>query len=421
VINERSLATVAAARLPGGRVRPLYDSYGFARIPGTLLQLFGENGAGALPGDVLPELDGAPPRVVAVLLDALGWAFVERFAERAPLLARLREQGVVSKLTTQFPSTTTAHVTTLHTVQPVGEHGSYEWFVYEPTLDRLICPLAAAFAGEAEGGLVAAGADLRAIYPQAEGLALRLARRGVETHLVQPAETVETPFTRLVCVGGAVHGVENARAGAALAARLARASAPSLTLLYLDDFDTSGHKLGPDDPRSEAIALELLEAVEHELVDALAGIPGALVLLFADHGQVPTDPERCVYVNERCPQLVPLLRRGADGRPLAPAGSARDLFLHVREGALDDALGLLEGLFGDDAWVAPTAQLAADGVFGPRISARFRERVGDLVVLPRTGIEAWWREPGLFEQDKRGHHGGLEPAEAETWLGALVP
>ena len=31
-------------------------------------------------------------------------------------------------------------------------------------------------------------------------------------------------------------------------------------------------------------------AVEHELVDALAGTLGALVLLFADHGQVPTDP-----------------------------------------------------------------------------------------------------------------------------------
>jgi hypothetical protein len=421
VINERSLETVAAARLPGGRVRPLYDSYGFARIPGTLLQLFGESGAEALPPDVLPELDGAPPRVVAVLVDAFGWAFVERFAERAPLLARLRADGVVSQLTTQFPSTTTAHVTTLHTGQTVGEHGSYEWFIYEPSLDRVICPLTAAFAGEPQGSLLAAGADLRPVYPRADGLASRLGRLGVECHLVQPAETVEMPFTRLVCTGGTVHGAESARAGAALAARLARAAAPSLTVLYVDDFDTIGHELGPDDPRSEAVALALLEALEHELVDALAGTPGALLLLFADHGQLPTDPERCVYVNERCPQLVPLLRRGADGRPLAPAGSARDLFLHVRDGALGEALGLLGELFGADAWVASTAQLASDGVFGPQVSARFRERVGDVVVLPRAGVEAWWREPGLFAQDKRGHHGGLEPAEAETWLGALVP
>jgi hypothetical protein len=84
-------------------------------------------------------------------------------------------------------------------------------------------------------------------------------------------------------------------------------------------------------------------------------------------------------------------------------------------------VGLLAELFAADAWVVPTSQLAADGVFGPHVSQRFRERVGDLVVLPRAGVEAWWHEPGRFEQDKRGHHGGLEPDEAETWLGALVP
>ncbi len=421
MINERSLAAVAASRLPGGRVRPLYDSYCFSRIPGTLLGLFGDETAGGLPPGVLPELDGAPPRVVAVLVDALGWAFAERFAQRSPLLARLREDGVVSQLTTQFPSTTTAHVTTLHTLQPVGEHGSYEWFIYEPSLDRIVCPLTAGFAGEGAGGLVTAGADLGALYPQADGLAARLTRLGVACTLVQPAPTVETPFTRLVCGGAPVYGVQSAREGAALAARLARAAAPSFTLLYLDDFDESGHAVGPHDPRSEQVALDVLEAIEHELAEPLAGMPGALVLLFADHGQVPADPEHCVYVNERCPALVPLLRTGADGRPLAPAGSARDLFVHVRDGALDEAVGLLSDVFGDDAWVVPTAHLAADGVFGPHVSERFRERVGDLVVLPRTGVEAWWHEPGRFEQTLRGHHGGLEPAEAETWIGALQP
>ena len=421
MINERSLAAVAAARLPDGRVRPLYESYCFSRIPGTLLQLFGEEADASLPDDVLPPLDAAPPRVVAVLIDALGWMFLERFAERAPLLARLAADGVISQLTTQFPSTTTAHVTTLHTAQPVGRHGAYEWFIYEPSLDRIVCPLTAGFAGEAPGGLVAAGADLRAVYPQDDGLAIRLGRLGVTCASVQPLQTVDSPFTRLVCAAATVHGVESARAGAALAARLAQAAAPSLTLLYLDDFDAVGHELGPGDPRSEALALTLLEAIERELVDALAGTPGALVLVFADHGQVATDPERCVYVNERCPQLVPLLREGADGRPLAPAGSARDLFLHVREDALDEAAGLLDDLFGDDAWVAPTAQLATDGFFGADISERFRARVGDVVVLPRAGVEAWWHEPHRFAQDMRGHHGGLEPAEAETWIGALVP
>ena len=238
MINERSLAEVAASRLPGGRVRPLYGSYCFSRIPGTILGLFGDGAADALPGDVLPALADGPPRVVAVLVDALGWSIAERLAERSPLLTRLREHGVVSQLTTQFPSTTTAHVTTLHTAQPVGEHGAYEWYVYEPSLDRIVCPLMAAFAGGEPGGLIAAGADLQALYPQADGLAARLSRLGAECHIVQPAETIDTPFTRLVCGGATAHGCVSAREGAALAAQVALASAPSFTLLYIDDFDS---------------------------------------------------------------------------------------------------------------------------------------------------------------------------------------
>ena len=40
-----------------------------------------------------------------------------------------------------FPSTTTVHSTTIHSGLPLGEHGLYEWNVYEPQLNRLVTPL----------------------------------------------------------------------------------------------------------------------------------------------------------------------------------------------------------------------------------------------------------------------------------------
>ena len=89
---------------------------------------------------MLPALADAPPRVVAVLVDALGWTFVERFAGGAPLLARVRERRHL-EADDAIPSTTTAHVDDAPHRQPVGEHGAYEWFVYEPSLDRIVCPL----------------------------------------------------------------------------------------------------------------------------------------------------------------------------------------------------------------------------------------------------------------------------------------
>jgi predicted AlkP superfamily pyrophosphatase or phosphodiesterase len=85
-----------------------------------------------IPLEVEPLLtSGAHERVGVVLLDAFGRRFLERHAEH-PFLRRL----VVTELSTQFPSATTAHVTTMHTGRPVGEHGLYETCSCTPALPR---------------------------------------------------------------------------------------------------------------------------------------------------------------------------------------------------------------------------------------------------------------------------------------------
>jgi hypothetical protein len=78
----------------------------------------------------------AGERIVLVLLDALGLELLTRERDH-PLVQRLALEPMQS----QFPSTTAAHVTTMHLGLPVHEHGLYEWRVLEPTLDEVIVPL----------------------------------------------------------------------------------------------------------------------------------------------------------------------------------------------------------------------------------------------------------------------------------------
>ena len=81
-----------------------------------------------------------------------------------------------------------------------------------------------------------------------------------------------------------------------------------------------------------------------ETLDAIAGThwpDGKLVLLTADHGMEAISPERTAYVNVVWPELAQHLETGADGKPLAPAGSCRDLFLHVLPDRLDEVAARL--------------------------------------------------------------------------------
>lgn len=66
-----------------------------------------------------------------------------------------------------------------------------------------------------------------------------------------------------------------------------------------------------------------------------------------------------------------------------------------------------------------TEDLIAEGFFGSGVSTRFRERAGNLVILPYRHESVWWYEKDKFEMQFLGHHGGLTPQEMETVLYSL--
>ncbi len=391
-------------------VVPRYDGGGFAALPATVARLLGVGEGGV-------ALDGLPARaqhVVLVLLDAFGWAFFTRHGDH-PLLRRF---DAVVPLTTQFPSTTTAHVTTLHTGVPVGEHGLYEWNVYEPSLDALITPLLFCYAGDgARDTLLRAGVDPGFLRPPAPTLYERLAQAGVACHLFAPASFAPSTYDGVLARGAEIHPIVTLPAGmTALAATLRAAPGPAYAYVYWDEVDAIGHEYGPSSARFSAAAERCLDALDA----GLRALPeGTVVLLAADHGQVDVDPATTVYVNEAWPQIAGLLARGRDGRPLAPAGSARDLFLHCRPHAVDEVVDGLARLLGERATVHRVSDLVAAGWLGA-VGERLRARLADVCVLPAPGETVWWRERHRFDMRFRGHHGGLSEDVARTQVAALV-
>jgi hypothetical protein len=416
-LDSASIAAVDGSRRADGGVRPLHDGYAFTALPATVERLL-LGGDGGLPRTAVVDAPAPVERVVLVLLDAFGWRFFERHAGEHRLLRRMLDEGTVAKLTAQFPSTTAAQITTLHTGRPVGEHGLYEWNMLEPALGALITPLLFSFAGDGERDtLRATGLAPRAVFP-AGSVYRRLGARGVRSVAFQPAAFTPSTYDGVLLDGAALHAYDTLEdAFAALGADLHAGPPPAFAYVYIDALDQCGHRDGPSSLAFHGEAVRCLDAIEA----GLRGLPaGTVAVLAADHGQVDVDPRRTLFVNELCPDLADDLRADGRGHPLAPAGSARDLFLHTAPGARGRVMARLSDVLGERAAVHATAELVEEGLFGPAPGPRLLERLGDVCVLPGLGETVWWRERGRFGMRFRGHHGGLTPAEAETVVASLV-
>jgi hypothetical protein len=404
-------------------LRPNYGRGCFADLPPLIRSwLTGRVetvGAGLIPAACHRQYD----TVLFVLVDGFGWRFFQRFADR-PLLRRFAEAGSVLRWTSQFPSTTAAHVTCVNTGLTPGQSGIFEWQYYEPTLDAVIEPLTFSYAGEDERELLRKqGIQPSALLPQ-QTLYQTLQAAGVASYVYQPREFYRSSYSEWMLRGAAVRGYRTLPEGLAdLRQEVTRVARPAYFHLYFGMVDYIGHYRGLDTPQMDAEIDSCLYNLEHTLVEPLAGrLENTLLILTADHGMVEVSPQRTVYLNTdpRFQGLEHFLRRDRQGRILPPGGSARDPFLYIHENRLDEAHAFFSERLAGIAEVHKTQELIEQGYFGPPPYApEFLARVGNLVILPDAGECVWWYEQDRFDQRFYGHHGGLTPQEMEIGVGLL--
>ena len=222
-----------------------------------------------------------------------------RAAPRGPSAAAAA--GRSSRSRSQFPSTTTAHLTTLYSGLPVEEHGLYEWRVYEPRAGDVIRPLLFAPARDGDPPL---RIDPRELLPVAERLRARPAT------VLQPEAIADTPYGSAALAGARVRAVRDDRGGRRAAGRRARADATS-TGTGSTPSATGTARRAPSSTPSRCARSTRSRARRH----AAAG----------HRRPRPDRRRRHRRARRRCG------RRCSTTCALRPAGSARDLFLHVDE------------------------------------------------------------------------------------------
>ena len=416
MLNSQSLQAVAASRINPHIGKPLYDSYCFSQIPQTIYHLLTGEGKLGLPADVLGNFPHRYNKVILLFVDAFGWEFYQRYQDKYPFLARFGQEGVASKLTTQFPSTTASHVTTIHSGLPIGDHGVCAWFYYEPQLDGVFAPLLYSFAGEKSRETVQKlGINPQSLFPTST-LYHRLQNHGVKSYCFQQQIYSHSSFSTTVCDGAQMVSYKTLpEAVTNLTDLVLQESSPAYYCLYVDAIDGICHKYSPNSPQFDAEVDSFFSMMEKLFHQTLTGnLQDTLILLTADHGQITATPETTIYLNKIYPTLANFLKTDAQNNPIIPGGGCRDYFLYVKEEYLEEVhRTLTEKLLGK-ATVWYTEKMLQEGYFGSNPSAKLVSRLGNIIILPNQNETIWWYEKNRFEMRQRACHGGLSPQEMET-------
>ena len=377
-------------------VAPRYGQASLADLLPSVLATLGVPDETDRIGLGLDDID----HVCVLLVDGLGAELLTETAGAAPFLSA----ASATELTVGFPSTTATSLSSLGTGTPPGEHGIVGYLLRVPGHNRLMNPLKWRLHGPGEKVDL-----LKDIVPEqfqpTETAFERAAAHGISMSRVGPMYQAASGLTRASLRGGDFRpSFSMGDLADGIVTALTQGDR-SLVYAYHGELDLTGHVRGP---RSQAWALELAQ-VDH-MVSAVAQRlpPRSALLVTGDHGMVhiadPVDFDTTPVLSAGVAQL---------------GGEPRARHVYVADGAIGDVTAAWRETLGSEFAVLTRAEAVANGWFGPTVTDRTADRIGDLVTiaLGNSAIIRSGAEP--LQSALVGHHGSLTPAEMLVPLSAF--
>jgi hypothetical protein len=404
--------------MPDEFVRPNYLQGSIANIPATVAALLDApfEGLPPLPGALWRPLGGDVKRVVTFVVDGLGWNLLQQ--ERPFLQPLLQQAKVEEQLTSIFPSTTAAALSSLWTGVAPAQHSLVGLSLFFPeygTIGQLL-NFSPTF-GRYPDALVEAGLSPEA-FLQWPGLAQQLASAGVPAHAFKGWGIVNSALSKMHGRGVAGnHGVTTLADMLVQMRRLLEATKGErlYAAAYWPTVDTLGHEYGWNDETVAAELRSIVMQLQTEFLDRLseAARRDTVLLICADHGQIVTPLVERIYIEDH-PQLQQMLFMKAAGEP-------RVVYLYTKHGCQENVATYINEHLGEAMIAWPASDILGAGLLGPQpFDAATAERIGDVVVVMRGGhalLDSRTNDQD-FTSRMLGRHGGMTHAEMIVpWLG----
>lgn len=383
------MALISGPILPG-TIRPDYAGGSILNLSSSIQQHFGlQNRHLPLREEVLFQ-----NKVVLLIVDGLGHEQLQRHVEQGDFSVAAQFQEI-RRLTSVFPTTTMAALTTLHMGAPPAETGWLSgclWLEEVGTIVNLIRNK-----DEFTRGWVNLDFMCRttSVYQQLRGRKVRSTTLAPEAFLGsflsnwhhEGADQQGYPFTPSTIPTLLQHAL----------------GLSDYVVIYYPHYDDMCHRYNPESQEARD-EMRLLNTVLQGVMDRLPA--GTTLLLTADHGHKSIAGN--IWLDEHL-DLHPHLIRPVSGDKVAR-------YVDVKPGHEEAARAHLSQW----ADVVSSQQLWEEGYFGgDPADLQFFKRTGTLMAHARNHLELNWLYHPEVRQIKswRGNHGGLSSAEMWVPLG----
>ena len=379
------------------RVLPDYDGGSIVNLAASILDALGVQPPNRpcrgelLPADLLTSRSG----IVLLVCDALGLNQLRYGlgSQRMPCLGRLASKSFgLQQLTSVFPSTTTAALTSLSTARTPSQHGILGHKQWVDEVGQVCDMLRYCTATPPH---VTFDEELTSVVPTMFEL---LNAQGVANFNISANAYEGTAFSATLTRGSSCLGYRSISEIPHLI-ESTMGAAPSFHFAYWAMVDTLAHIYGATSGHSSGnpslLELSLIDLVIAELVE-VCDRHNRLLLIVADHGQTNLTPERSLALDG---DVAALLRH-------VPGGGRRAAYLTTDD---PQRLAALPQLQQGDIEVVETDRAVDDGWFGGDCEP-FRSRLGQLIVLPTADRQILF-DYGHGLHPFRGAHGGLSADE----------
>ena len=332
--------------------------------------------------------------IVFIIIDGMGYEFLMKYGEGSFLCRNLR-----GKLTTVFPATTVAAITSFATGLAPQQHALTGWFMY---LREIGAATAIIRFRTRAGGLELQKGNIRFqdIY---HGKSI-FSRIDATSVVIQYEGYFDSEYSRLIAQGAGRMPFSTLNGFfKQIQAALKIDGSRKFIFAYWAILDSICHRAGTDSR----------EALEHfkELDGKIASLAKSLsrkntaLIVTADHGLVDThEKDRIIELKDH-PEF-------ADTLVVPLMGEPRVAYCYVRPGKVECFKDYVKKEFGEYCDLYPSEDLIKNNYFGLyEPDKSLYDRVGDYTLIMKDNYVIKDLIPGEKGYEHIGHHGGVSGTE----------